>query len=60
MANTNPIDTQTATERIPLATTQNLDQRIKNACDIKGGAGYQLCGCFVEQGQLILIFQLTR
>jgi hypothetical protein len=60
MANTTPIDTQTETERIVLATAGNLNTRIKNACDNKAAAGYQLSACFVEQGELVLIFQLTR
>jgi hypothetical protein len=60
MANTAPIDTQTEVQRINLATTLNLEQRIKQNCDNMGSAGYQLCASFVQNGELILIFQLTR
>jgi hypothetical protein len=59
MANTTPIDAQTDTARIPLASP-NLDQRIKNVCDTKAAAGYELSACFAAQDQLVLIFQLTR
>jgi len=59
MPNKTPIDTQTLTERIPV-DSPNLDDRIKNSCDNKGAAGYQLSASFVAQDQLILIFQLTR
>jgi len=59
MANTTPIDAQTDTARIPL-TSANLDQRIKETCDNKAAAGYELSASFVALDQLVLIFQLTR
>lgn len=58
--NTTPIDTQTLTRRIPLTPAINLEQAIKQLCDNMGAGGYQLCGTFVADTDLILVFELTR
>lgn len=60
MANTAPINTQTELRRIPIASTPQLDQAIKDECDTMGAAGYHLVSTFELQGQLVLIFQLHR
>lgn len=43
--------------RIDLATTQNLDQHIRNVCDGQLAVGRKLVSSFVVGTQLVLIFQ---
>ena len=43
--------------RIDLATTQNLDQHIRQVCDAQFAVGRKLASSFVYQTQLVLIFQ---
>jgi hypothetical protein len=57
--NTQPIETQTKLKRIDLTQT-GADNQIVQQCDILGRAGYELKAAFEKDGNLVLIFQLTR
>ena len=48
---------ETQTKRIDLTAGGNLDQKIKDTCDLLAGDDFRLAGCFESQNQLILIFQ---
>ena len=58
MTNTAPIDTQTKVIRIDL--TGDVETQIRAECDRMGALGYELRAAFVQGGNLVLIFQLTR
>lgn len=55
-----PINADTYTKRIPLASTPNLEAAIKQECDIQAARDNprRLAAAFEAQGNVILIFQV--
>ena len=51
------MDTDTQLEKIPLDTDDDLEELIKQVCDLKGDVGYKLASTFTFGTKLFLIFQ---